>query len=227
MFMSKIEPKLENMSASQLFRIIGDTPYSEHQTLWNFFSTDGKVNRDFIYRTDYLPNGPSYLVVSGTTPSGTSSSWSVETKKYEPVLVNGMCLDFRLRANPTITKTSGQNGKSSRHDVVMDTKMRLKSGDLKTNESFSKAQLVQEECYKWLEKRSLSHGFLLIQAAVIADSYVQHKFFRPGSKQPIQISTIDFSGKLVVKESNLFRQALYGGIGPAKSFGCGLLMIRR
>ncbi|MGD9818928.1 MAG: type I-E CRISPR-associated protein Cas6/Cse3/CasE [Desulfomonilaceae bacterium] len=225
--MSKIKPNLENMSASQLFKVIGETPYSVHQTLWKIFGDVSRVDRDFIYRTEYLPNEPIHLVVSGTPPSGRSNSWTIETKKYEPFLKNGMPFDFMLRANPTVTKKSSETGKYSRHDVVMDFKTGQKFRNIYGQEDPTKSQLVQDACYKWLEKRSLSNGFELVRTSVIADSYIQHKFYKSGTGKPIQISTVDFRGTLIVSDSNLFREALYKGIGPAKSFGCGLLMIRR
>ena len=40
-------------------------------------------------------------------------------------------------------------------------------------------------------------------------------------------STLDFSGLLTVTAPEKFLSALYGGIGPAKGFGCGLLLVKR
>ena len=44
---------------------------------------------------------------------------------------------------------------------------------------------------------------------------------------PICFSTLDFSGLLTVADPEKFLSTLYGGIGPAKGFGCGLLLIKR
>ena len=40
-------------------------------------------------------------------------------------------------------------------------------------------------------------------------------------------SSIDFTGELQITNVEQFNQALFSGIGRAKAFGCGLLMIRR
>lgn len=227
MFMSRIKPNTEKMSASQLFRIIGESPYTVHQNLWHFFKNSQKTHRDFIYRIEYLSQGPTYMVVSGTAPSELPESWSVETKEYQPSLREGMQLDFILRANPARTRKSGPDGKCVRHDVVMDARTSLKLSECQDEEEITKSQVVQQECFKWLDQRSQSNGFELRESTVIVDSYVQHKFFKSGHKKPIQFSTVDFRGKLMVTDTDLFRSTLYKGIGPAKSFGCGLLMVRK
>jgi len=43
----------------------------------------------------------------------------------------------------------------------------------------------------------------------------------------VRLGTCDFAGTLTVTDEALFRQALKQGIGPAKGFGCGLLLCER
>ncbi|MCI5220551.1 MAG: type I-E CRISPR-associated protein Cas6/Cse3/CasE, partial [Candidatus Electrothrix sp. LOE2] len=43
----------------------------------------------------------------------------------------------------------------------------------------------------------------------------------------IQFSLLDLSDRLTVTDPNVFTRALFRGIGPAKGFGCGLLLVRR
>ncbi|MCI0724558.1 MAG: type I-E CRISPR-associated protein Cas6/Cse3/CasE [Acidobacteria bacterium] len=38
---------------------------------------------------------------------------------------------------------------------------------------------------------------------------------------------MDFSGMLFVINPKAFAVALHKGIGPAKAFGCGLMLVRR
>ncbi|MCK9609141.1 MAG: type I-E CRISPR-associated protein Cas6/Cse3/CasE [Methylomonas sp.] len=40
-------------------------------------------------------------------------------------------------------------------------------------------------------------------------------------------STIDFTGDMQIPDSEKFRQTLFNGLGRAKAFGCGLLMVKR
>jgi CRISPR system Cascade subunit CasE len=43
----------------------------------------------------------------------------------------------------------------------------------------------------------------------------------------IALTTLDFEGVLEVVDPGSFLSSLLGGIGPAKAFGCGLMLIRR
>ncbi len=75
-------------------------------------------------------------------------------------------------------------------------------------------ELVREENRNGLEQ-------LMFQAA----GYRWHALPKKGKKAGF--SSVDFEGELKVTDSELFQKALFSGIGPAKAFGCGLLMVRR
>jgi CRISPR system Cascade subunit CasE len=47
-----------------------------------------------------------------------------------------------------------------------------------------------------------------------------------GSKG-IELATVDFEGTLEVADPARFLDALVRGVGPAKAFGCGLMLVRR
>ena len=47
-----------------------------------------------------------------------------------------------------------------------------------------------------------------------------------GRCRGIALSTLDFEGELIVTKPEILLPALLNGIGPAKSFGCGLLLVR-
>ena len=55
------------------------------------------------------------------------------------------------------------------------------------------------------------------------DDYQQ----RSGQKGQMRFSTVDFSGELSVVGPAAFGEALRDGIGHAKAFGRGLLLVRR
>jgi CRISPR system Cascade subunit CasE len=38
---------------------------------------------------------------------------------------------------------------------------------------------------------------------------------------------LDFEGRLKIVDADRFKQALFEGIGSAKAFGCGLMLVRR
>lgn len=47
-----------------------------------------------------------------------------------------------------------------------------------------------------------------------------------GSKG-IELATVDFEGTLEVTDPACLLDALIHGVGPAKAFGCGLMLVRR
>ncbi len=57
-----------------------------------------------------------------------------------------------------------------------------------------------------------------------ADGY--HTWQKHGAKS-IKLSMLDLEGFLMVVDPKAFAEALYNGVGPAKGFGCGLLLVRR
>lgn len=113
------------------------------------------------------------------------------------------------------------------HDVVMDLKHRTGYKDKASSDRPPLAELVQEAGLEWLQKRAERHGFLVQADAVRVEGYLQHRAFKQGGKKPIRYSTLDFAGLLTIDDAKLFQQALLHGIGPAKAFGCGLLLVRR
>jgi CRISPR system Cascade subunit CasE len=89
------------------------------------------------------------------------------------------------------------------------------------------AQLVEEGGIKWLSMRSERNGFSFLAEEVRIEGYSQYQVAKKGCRTAIRYSTLDFTGLLTVEDISLFQQALCEGIGPAKAFGCGLLLLRR
>ena len=49
----------------------------------------------------------------------------------------------------------------------------------------------------------------------------------PQKERDAGFSSVDFEGEIEVTDTELFTKALFDGIGPAKGFGCGLMLVRR
>lgn len=203
------------------------TPYSEHQWIWQFFPSGEDQPRDFIFRRDDLGDTPRYYVVSKRPPVEFSPAWAVRTRPYAPVLAVGQRLVFQLCANPVVSKKNSA-GKAQRHDVVMQLKKQLlaarglsswsqwQRGDDKP----AQYEMVQQTCLDWLRARAATHGFEVTEASV--EAYLQN---RAGARE-IRFSTVDYSGELVVTDPERFQQTLLNGLGHAKAFGCGLMLVR-
>lgn len=201
-------------------------PYTLHQSIWQLFADNPERDRDFIYRLDQERDRPLVYAVSAREPLDGQDLWQIESKVYRPKLFSGMRLSFMLRANPVRTKRD-EAGKQHRHDVVMEAKTRLKAEKTERASEICTATLVQETGSQWLETRAERYGFNLNPDVLRADGYQQHRFFKDRGKSRISISTLDFSGVLSISDPKHFIETLYKGIGPAKAFGCGMLMVKR
>jgi CRISPR system Cascade subunit CasE len=212
----------KDAGASELARLLRQDGYAAHQMVWELLESSPEQQRDFLFRQE-MAERPVFYLVSARAPVDRQALWEIETKPYAPRLQAGDRLGFRLRAN-SVRSTRGDSGNVKRHDVVMDLKTRLKH---QGEELPPLPAIVQEAGFRWLSERAERHGFQVGEHAVQVDGYQQHRLRKRQQREGIRISTLDYSGTLTVTEPERFQHALYTGIGPAKGFGCGLLMVRR
>lgn len=228
MYFSRIHLQRERISIAELTKVLGRGDYGEHQAIWGLFRSPEKDKRDFLFRKESYGSWPVFFAVSQTPPLTDEGPWQVETKAYEPKIRSGDRLAFSLRANPVVTRWIGKDSKRhARHDVVMDAKNALKAKGIPKSEWPTTPELVQSAGFQWLAGRAEQYGFAVELGLVRADGYRQHCFRKGKSGREVRLSTMEFSGILTVVEPELFADALFKGIGSAKGFGCGLLLIRR
>ena len=199
---------------------IFERPYRLHQEIWQLFADDPDRDRDFLYRLDQHRGRPRIYTLSSRRPADAQNLWRIQTKPFEPVLAPGDLLCFSVRINPTVKR----DGK--RHDVVMDAKTRLQEQDVPRSEWPPQAELVHEHCTAWLADRAERYGFEL-PGTIRAEGYEQHELRKHKHGRPIRITTCDFQGLLRVTEPETFLAHVERGLGPAKSFGCGLMLLAR
>ena len=216
MYFSVIIPASEHVRAA--IRDMAHAPYGLHQWLWKFFDGDGDAERDFIFRRHDLDRLPRVYVVSARPPIAFGEDWEVQTRAYSPHPAAGQRLSFVLCANPVISK-KGVDGKSRRHDVVMQAKKTVPPADRPPV-----AELVEQTCLAWLQSRAAKAGFELVGATV--EAYCQQHGRRRSGGDAIQFSSVEFSGELIVSDADAFQRTLLHGIGHAKAFGCGLMLVK-
>ena len=238
MYFSVITP--EESLLRQAAHELAQTSYAEHQWLWKFFPSDKDQVRDFIFRRHEIGHMPRYYVVSQRQPKTFSEAWQLKSLVYDPQLQQGQRLTFHLHANPVISKKN-EAGKTQRHDVVMQAKRQLlaehgfsekaKWADWKDESNKPLLyELVQKHGAEWLAGVAKRNGFEITTtddgaSQLQIDAYGQNKAGK--RDHDIRFSAVDFSGELRVTDPELFKQALFNGIGHAKAFGCGLLLVRR
>lgn len=124
----------------------------------------------------------------------------------------GDLLRFRLRANPT--------------KKIHTTAENHTPGKKPTGANGTRKPLVQDELPEWLARKATMHGFHVLEARDQPDpiSGKEQVGWKPG-KQRLTHSAVLFEGVLRVTDPDLFRIALWQGIGSGKAYGFGLLSI--
>lgn len=201
--------------------IITSNEYALHQLVWKIMSYSPDQKRDFLFRHRSSEGLPEFLVMSSQRPQPNDDLWSIETKKYTVSVNKGDVFNFSLRCNPVITPTEREPGKRPfRLDAVQFTKRQA----IAENRRFSNSEIIQEAAVAWLNRRTDSKGLIFNESSIIVEKYAVHPHPKDRDKN---ISLLDVSGILTVSNEDLFVSALKEGIGHARAWGYGLLLIQR
>ena len=210
----------------------GGSPYAAHQLLWKAFPKDAEADRDFLFRQEDHDGMPCFFVVSRRRPTN-HGLFEIETKDYEPQISAGQLLAFSLKANPVVARKTEGKKYSAKHDVWMDAKREAKEQGLSKENTLQHCETRAKE---WLISRAESLGFRIVSteledgttgSQLKIDRYFQHEFYRRGKGRPIRFSSICYDGALQVEDVDKFLRTLYEGVGRSRSFGCGLMLVRR
>ncbi len=213
MFMSKIE--------LNAYKACRDNIYDMHQALWKVYSDYDERKRDFIYRQI----GPSsFLTVSQREPHSLQYISSLSTKEYAPVVQEGQKVHFALRFNPVV-KRRDANGKQVRFDIVQDErKRRLREGVLQENLPL-RTEIAIDVAPKWLSKHIPSLD--IDASSIVVEAYRPEKLRKKKGGSLLTIASMDVQGTAIVRDVPMLQEVLYKGVGCAKGFGFGLLLLRK
>lgn len=191
-------------------------PYEYHRQLWRLFPGELREPRrsaeesrnGFLFRVEeHRPGRPARLLVqSRRAPHATPSIQVIGAREVHPRPSLGQRLAFLLTANPIKTIA----------DAERDAKPGKKSDKCRV-------PLIREDDQReWLLRK------LAVGAEVEAANVLPHPplYFRKGNRGG-KLVTSTFDGVLRVRDPNALAMLLENGIGPAKAFGCGLLLVRR
>ncbi len=185
--------------------------YAWHQAVWKMFPGKDGQDRDFLMRIDRKPFGFEALVLSPDEPR--RPEWISDMRWEAPKQVLESFLDherymFDLRANPTIKRVirdaDGNRKKNGQRTTICDP----------------------VELGKWLDRKAETSGFSVEMSE--ASPPVKNSFVKSenGKKKKGVHASVDFRGVLRVVDRELFKNAFVNGIGPARAFGFGMLMLR-
>ncbi len=191
--------------------------YALHRSVWEMFGDHPERVRDFLYRLDHRRKKPVLWTLSRRPPEA-PALWAIDSKEMSPDLRPGDVLELAVRVNPVVTR----DGK--RHDVVMDRKHRTGWREQPRAERETQASLVQTALAEWFRARAERLGVRVLR--ILAEAYRVERFRKPSGKR-IQLGLCDLSGLVEVRDPARFLEVWAAGLGPAKGFGCGLMLIRR
>ena len=196
-------------------------PYEIHRCLWRLFPGEALESRrshaeqraGFLFRTETYQTGrpARFLVQSRQRPTPVPSIQTLGCREFNPQPQIAQRLAFVLTANPikTIIDTQVDAKPDKRPDKKQKFKCRV-------------PLLHEEQQREWLT-RQLATAATVESVTVLPHSPLYFRKSGYGGK----VVTATFEGVLHIKAPDLLIRALENGIGPAKSFGCGLLLVRR
>lgn len=218
-YITLAERRLDTVEGRQYARATADDDHIDagHRLIWRLFSKDPDTKRTFIYRA-LDKDLRRFMIVSECPPEAEAGLWLLKSKPYRPILAEGQAFGFALRVNPTFSLSQAERKKSQRIDVLMHAK-KEKGRKLEPSE---REQIALE----WLMQKLQRVGATLETDASQVMDYAQLQLPRKNDKRPAIVSVIDIEGRLSVRDPAALQKSLRTGIGHAKAFGLGLLLLR-
>ncbi len=196
-----------HVSYEQAVRLlkIRDT-YDWHQRIWQAFGERDGEARDFLVRIDRKEEAFRALVLSRTVP--TRPDWCPSdcfgTKPIPDTFFNHNAFAFSLLANPTKKIRSNATGERTKNGRRVPLTTR-------------------EDLLAWLQRKAEAAGFTFDPEATQTMPRGREYFHKTGVHGTHV--AVEFRGSLRVTDPVAFRATVATGIGSAKAFGFGLLVL--
>jgi CRISPR system Cascade subunit CasE len=192
--------------AARLLRI--RDAYDWHQHLWQAFPGRDGARRDFLVRIDQKEEAYRILLLSHTTP--VRPDWcpgdAFAAKPIPEKFFSHPAYTFSLLANPTKKVRSNAAGERTKNG------RRVPLGS-------------RDELIAWLERKGQAAGFTFDSDATQTVPRGREFFHKEKGNTHGTHTAVEFRGRLHVTNPAAFRHAVATGIGSAKAFGFGLLVL--
>jgi len=185
--------------------------YQLHRKIWQLFPDKADDERSFLFRVENKQQNCEQIILlqSVYQPKTTSNEFLLLNgpKEIDYDIKSENSYRFMLRANPT-KKIKDKNGKTKNQGKV-------------------RVPLIDEdEIVAWL-KRQLSDCAEIEDVKLLQKDLIRFHKNKKGENHVGKIQTVTFMGILTVTNSDLLINKIMKGLGPAKSFGCGLLTLAK
>ena len=192
--------------AVRLLRI-RDT-YDWHQRVWEAFGDRDGQSRDFLIRVERKEEAYRVLILSQSVPSRPNwcPSDCFSTKPIPERFFEHGRYGFSLLTNPT-------------------KKLRVDNPDGTRKKNGRRVPITRiEECAAWLQRKGTNGGFSIEPERVRVIPRGREFFHKDHTSRGTH-TAMEFQGELTVTDPELFRSTIAAGIGSAKAFGFGLLIL--
>lgn len=196
-----------------------------HQLVWSLFGDHGRV-RPFLYRGLGANASDGYLIYSAVPPEDRHGLWTLHRQDFTlpDRLRAGDPVAWSLRVN-AVVKSGGK-----RHDVAVRALRQRQDapGPRPTVED-----LAADAVPQWLAPRLARHGLASEPGRMTLEAHRREHFLRragDGERDPreqVVVWMSDVAGVGEVTDPVTLRAALEEGIGGARGYGCGMLLLRR
>lgn len=171
-------------------------PYKLHQWIWRALPDYPGARRDFLFRSDVKGRNLRILILSTRVPTAGNDATWKTTEVSETFLSHTVYC-FQLRVNPTFRRASDHR----RLAIFDEVKIR-----------------------DWFVRKFTAAGCDIHDLETSAPRKI--RFHKDDGAHPGTVCSVDASGVLTVRDEGAFRAAFDAGIGPAKGFGFGLLLLK-
>lgn len=170
--------------------------YAWHNAVWGSFPGKPDNNREFLFRVDKRQDWCRVLLLSMDEPSSTDIL-AWRIRKIASDFLEHDVYRFQLKANPTMRRSADRR----RLAIYDDARLR-----------------------EWLDRKACDSGFEIDADSLDVGTPIDEAFVKNGRRG--KHAAVDFSGVLHVTDRTLFSNAFHNGIGSAKGFGYGMLMLQ-
>jgi len=186
---------LIHVGKSEAARLRLSDAYAWHQRLWETFPGQDGQPRNFLFRVEDRHDAFRIYLLSPGAPQ--TPDWGHwQTKAIAPSFLDHDRYCFHLRANPTMRRDTDH-----RRLGIFD----------------------ESRLHSWFRRKAAEHGFEAPPQALTIGAPTEEIFVRSGRRG--KHVAVDFAGVLMVRDRARFRDTYHHGIGSAKAFGFGLLLL--
>lgn len=189
--------------------------YDWHQRLWECFPDSPAQERDFLTRIDLLEGAVRAWMLAEREPVRPAwcPSGNFQVRKVASSFLSHSHYAFDLRVNPTKSLVQREADGSPKRKATGK------------RSSGKRVPLVaKEELRAWIDRKAFESGFRISEAKPLEIGPTVDFWFRKKGMPGVH-GGVQYRGILEVTDPVKFSTAWKSGIGSAKAFGFGLLLL--